>query len=494
MRAYHPTPLAAKQTPEVLPMYLQPARESFGRIVAMVVLAAVAMTVVLTLGMLRSPLIVLGVVGACVMIAVANRYTAAIMVLCCAAIAFPTSLTGEYSKMAFSTTDALSVLLLFPLVSIWVKRGQLNLGPAGWPLAIYFAVCILATLTGTTMTWGGLGQAVSIGRSALATVVAVAIFGNLGRRAGPWTLPHLCFLSYLLAMPVMTIVMLWLFKQEGFESSMYAFGMNKNGLGPALGCGVVICVSYLLGGLPATRNWRVKTALVIFLILSGLGLVLSLSRGAWIATGAACILIVVCTRNFKAFFAVLAVLVPFLAVIWVTLPPKAISYATNIRSDSSTIQERFTAMNVVMAAFRSNPLLGVGEGLRKDYEPHDVVILTLGETGIVGLASFCLMFAAGFYSFLKARRFCQSAADLQLLVTGSAILLLSITHGLMDVYWRRGIGVFGWVSVGFAVGIMNRPRLRIVGQAIDNSQNVPPALAIEPHAVAGGLLASGPQQ
>ena len=424
----------------------------------MFVVAALAVTVPLTAAMLRYPLPVLAAVAACMLVMIAGRFTPALMVVCCAAIAFPISLTGEYSRMAFSVTDALSLLLLFPLLGMWVKRGRLNLGPAGWPIAFYFAVCTLSTLTGTSTTWGGLGQVVSIGRSILATLVAAAVFGNLGRRGGRWVLPHHCFLSYLAGMPVMTGVMLWLFKQEGFQSSMYAFGMNKNGLGPALGCGVVISLSYLLGNLRATRSAAMKASLSGVLIVSGLGLVLSLSRGAWIATAAACLLIVLCTRNFKAFFVSLVVLVPCLAAVWLTLPGQAVNYATNVSADSSSIHERFNAIEVVMNAFRSNPLLGVGEGLRKDHEPHDVIILTLGETGVVGLAAFCLMFAAGFYTFIKARRYCQSAEDRQLLVTGAAILLLSITHGLMDVYWRRGIGVFGWVSVGIAVAVMNRPR------------------------------------
>jgi len=76
-----------------------------------------------------------------------------------------------------------------------------------------------------------------------------------------------------------------------------------------------------------------------------------------------------------------------------------------------------------------------------------------------------MMFGAGFYTFIKARRYCQGPNDRQLLVTGAAILLLSIAHGMMDVYWRRGVGVFGWVGVGIAVAIMNRPRIAAAASA-----------------------------
>ena len=442
-----------------------------GLLLLAVAVIAAAVTAALTTAMLWNTTLALILVAAGVMVTAVSRYTPVLMVLCCAAIAVPLSLTGEYSKMALSTTDALSIVLLIPLVSTWFKRRRLNLGPAGWPLALYFTVCTLATLTGTSITWGGLGQVVSLGRSLLATLVPVAIFGNLGRREGRWALPHLCFLSYLLGMPVMTGVMLWLFKQEGFQSSMYAFGMNKNGLGPALGCGVAISLSYLLGRLPLARTRSGTAMLLAALVLSGLGLVLSLSRGAWIATAAACLLIVLCTRNVKAFLLSFLILVPLLAGIWNMLPEQAVSYATNVSPDSSSIQERFNAMSVVMSAFRSNPLCGVGVGLRKDFEPHDVLILTLGETGIIGLAAFCLMFAGGFYTFIKARRYCQGPGERQLLVVGAALLLLSITHGLMDVYWRRGIGVFGWASVGIAVAIMNRPRTPAQAPVVANEDD-----------------------
>jgi hypothetical protein len=435
---------------------------------------AVAVTGALTAAMIWNTAVVLIVVAGAVMVVAAIRYTQVLMVLCCAAIAFPLSLTGEYSRMALSTTDALSILLLIPLLSAWIQRRRLNLGPAGWPLALYFTVCTLATLTGTSITWGGLGQVVSLGRSLLATLVVVAVFGNLGRRGGRWALPHLCFLGYLLGMPVMTGVMLWLFKSQGIQSSMYAFGMNKNGLGPALGCGVAISLSYLLGRLPLARTRSGTAMLLAALVTSGFGLVLSLSRGAWIATAAACLLIVLCTRNIKAFLLSFLVLIPLLAVIWNVLPEQAVSYATNVSPDSSSIQARFNTISVVMDAFRSNPLCGVGVGLRKDFEPHDVLILTLGETGVVGLAAFCLMFAAGFYTFVKARRYCQGPGDRQLLVTGAALLLLSITHGLMDVYWRRGIGVFGWVSVGIAVAIMNRPRVQMSAPIVAGAEEEDP--------------------
>jgi O-antigen ligase len=454
--ARNPSPIAP--TPASLSSSMLLEAYSPRLVVAAVVLLSVVATVVATMGMIWNSALVLVAVAAGLMIAAVTRFTAVFMIISCAAISFPLSLTGEYSKMALSTTDALSLFLLFPLLSTWMQRRWINLGPAGWPLALYFAVCTLSTLTGTSLTWGGLGQAVSLGRSLLATLVVVAVFGNLERREGRWILPHLCFLIYLLGMPVMTVVMLWLLKEEGFQSSMYAFGMNKNGLGPALGCGVAISLSYLLGNLRFARARSGRLILIAGLILSGLGLVVSLSRGAWIATAAACLFIVLCTRNIKAFVASFLILVPLLAVVWKMLPEQAVSYATNVSASSSSIQERFNAMSVVMNAFRSNPLLGVGVGLRKDYEPHDVLILTLGETGIVGLAAFCLMFVAGFYTFFKARRYCQGPGDRQLLVTGAAILLLSLTHGMMDVYWRRGIGVFGWIGVGFAVAIMNRPR------------------------------------
>ena len=65
------------------------------------------------------------------------------------------------------------------------------------------------------------------------------------------------------------------------------------------------------------------------------------------------------------------------------------------------------------------------------------------------------MFATGFYTFfLAARRVRHGPAAWPLVVAGAAVLLVSLTHGMMDVYWRRGVGFMGWSCVGMAASLL----------------------------------------
>ena len=97
-------------------------------------------------------------------------------------------------------------------------------------------------------------------------------------------------------------------------------------------------------------------------------------------------------------------------------------------------------------------MVGVGIGLRKRVEPHNVLILTLGETGILGLVGFLGMFAGGFYTFYLALKWARgNLPATQIVLIGTSLFLVSLLHGMMDVYWRRGVGLMGWACVGMSI-------------------------------------------
>jgi O-antigen ligase len=79
-----------------------------------------------------------------------------------------------------------------------------------------------------------------------------------------------------------------------------------------------------------------------------------------------------------------------------------------------------------------------------DSDPHNVVVASLSETGVVGFAALCgLLLATG--STLRRSRTPLAMAAL-------AILVARVVHGTFDVYWVASTQTLPWLIVGMAVG------------------------------------------
>jgi O-antigen ligase len=317
------------------------------------------------------------------------------------------------------------------------------------------------------MYGGGNDTIVSLGRMGLQTLVAMLVFANA---EGGLLTARRSLLGFLVGINVLSVSSVACFVLGGFHSSEYTLGINKNGLGAIFGCGVVVALAFLM-----TEFEFGKRRIWLTLTLGGavVGLLLCLSRGAWIATSVALLFILLSTGRTKAFLGSLVLIAALVGVTWSMLPEEATDYATDVSPDTKIISSRFDAMETAMASFRSTPLLGVGVGLRKQVEPHNVIILTLGETGIAGLVTFLFAFGAAFYTLSKALRVARGEKmSYQIVLAGTAVMLVTTIHGQMDVYWRRGVGVLGWASVGMAASI-----LASVNQQISQmSLRLPPPL------------------
>ncbi len=382
---------------------------------------------------------------------VASMFTAPIpffMMAIFAFMPFQQSLVGETAGN-LSLSDGIAGLLCLTLPFTFMRRRRLDIGSVGVPLLLFLLVATVSSIS----YWGGLSTAVSLGRMFMGTLAAVLIFANSDNRL---SLVHRCFTFYLMATNVLSVFAVIAFLQGGTQASMYTLGLNKNFIGPVLGCGIIISLLYLMTD---SRRGLRRSWLMLTLAMAGIGIVLSLSRGAWIATSVGFLFILLTTRNAKALVISTLVLVPALALIWRNLPEEATTYATDISTKSYQIRTRIDSIGVAMEAFESSPVMGVGVGLRKTVEPHNVVLLTLAETGIAGLIGFLGMCAAGFYTFWIAAKWARGEPQaMQIVLIGSTILLVSIVHGMMDVYWRRGIGFMGWACVGMAVNIIRLGR------------------------------------
>ena len=388
------------------------------------------------------PFLLVGV-AAVIGFAVSLRRPDLPLILIFAALPFPLAIGGEAGAGNLSPADVLAMLALALLL---VRRPHLDLGPPIIPLLFFFAVC----LTSTMMAADGTQSWLALIRMFLATGVAALVFGS--SEFGPPTF-HRCMAAYVAACMVLAIISLFTFASGGFQESMYTLGINKNCQGPIFGCGVVVSVAYLLS---ETLSKKRRTQVIVALGTCVIGQMLSLSRGSWVATGVALLMLLLVTRRIKAFAICVTISVPVVAAIWSLLPEEAINYATDVSSDTYVIRSRLDSIDVALDAYRRSPIFGVGVGLRRIVEPHNTIALTLGETGTVGLVGFVGIFVAGLYTFWKvARRAKLSPETLTLVLAGAAVFVLTNVHGLMDVYWRRGVGFMGWACVGMAIYVLN---------------------------------------
>jgi membrane-bound metal-dependent hydrolase YbcI (DUF457 family) len=72
--------------------------------------------------------------------------------------------------------------------------------------------------------------------------------------------------------------------------------------------------------------------------------------------------------------------------------------------------------------------------------------LEAAEGGYVFAASFVLLIAGTAFALWRLRRF-------ELAPVAAAVLLATVAHGLVDVYWVRGTPVLGFLLVGMVCGL-----------------------------------------
>jgi O-antigen ligase len=150
-----------------------------------------------------------------------------------------------------------------------------------------------------------------------------------------------------------------------------------------------------------------------------------------------------------------------IGLVWHSLPAQATDYATDVSLQSYNMQTRLVAMDHILNAYHQDPLFGAGVGLRKWVEPHNMFVLCLGETGLLGTAAFTIAFGAGFYTFFLALRVSKNdPLARRITIAGAAVFLLTTIDGMTDIYWRRGVSILGWVGVGMAVNVLRQVRAR----------------------------------
>jgi len=349
--------------------------------------------------------------------------------------------------------------LLLTLPLFFLRRRPVIFGPLFVPTCLYLGLGVVSSLAHWRPT-----SLVSLIQMGMYLVISVMIFTSFAKSADDFrpALIGLVAVGAVLATAVLV------------TRSGYVLNLHKNGVGGSLATTVIVCAELWFSARTRRERW-------IFGALMGLlvaGLFFSLSRGGWVGALSGVVLLLLLRREFTKLVRLSVFMVPLVAVCWALLPQQSKSYATGFDRENWNIRLRFMSLDYAKAQFESSPVLGVGVGLRKEYDATNLFMLTLAETGVLGLGAFLYLHVAVALMVWKACRFI-ARGDLLFtpLALGGALVLSKFIHGMVDHYWSRGALMIAWASAGMATHAYVIGRRRWLARRRAATAEDPPVLA-----------------
>ena len=330
---------------------------------------------------------------------------------------------------------ALAEIHLLLAFVVYIIKGVLTrsikfLGPLTVPVTIYLAV-----LTWTSLRSGLEQEDIkALVQTFVTCGVTVAVFANMVPDAE-------AMVRSFIWLPIFCVPIAFL---EIATGSFNVFGLHKNAIGGAMATGVVILANLWYSQVDFSGK---RHLIWLLLVLVG-GLLISLSRGAWIGTVIGLTVSGLLWGRITLVIRTLLVTVPVLLVLWLLLPSEKREYATGFQADRWNIKTRIETQENLQEIVTKEPIFGVGIGLRKQVDATNFVLVTLAESGVIGLVAIIGVFGTivrvGF-------RVCRSDAKKNLILCGSlavGLLACKVGHGLVDHFWGRGNGTVVWASIG----------------------------------------------
>jgi O-antigen ligase len=252
---------------------------------------------------------------------------------------------------------------------------------------------------------------------------------------------------------------------------MRAYGTfeQPNPFGGYVGLTVPLAVSLALFGLPAGR-WRRFAAGVA--AVAGAALLITLSRGAWVAQVVALLIVVtVNSARVRRLITVLALSGAVLvAAAWPLLPAEITERASSVvvsavdlgavkdavvTPENWAVLERLSQWYAGWQMFLANPVLGAGIGnynaAYDDYRleqwpvalghAHNHYLTVAAESGLVGALAYIGLWIVIFRSGARAVRLATGRLERATAVGILASLASFATHNLFDVLFVHGMGV-----------------------------------------------------
>ena len=318
---------------------------------------------------------------------------------------------------------------------VYVIKGVLTrsirfVGPLTVPVTIYLAVLAWTSLR------SGLEQEdiKALVQTFVTCGVTVAVFANMVPDAESMVRSFIWLPIFCIPIAVLEIV----------TGNFNVFGLHKNSIGGSLAAGIIILANLWY----SQDNFIGKRYLIGLLLLLGGGLLISLSRGAWIGAIVGLTVSGLLWGRITLVIRTLIVAVPVLLVLWLLLPSEKREYATGFQADRMNIKIRMKTQDNLLELITREPLFGVGIGLRKQVDATNFVLVTLAESGVVGFVAISVVFGTivriGFN--VSRSKTTQSVVLCGALAVG--LLACKVGHGMVDHFWGRGNGTVVWASIG----------------------------------------------
>ncbi len=239
-----------------------------------------------------------------------------------------------------------------------------------------------------------------------------------------------------------------------------SFGQS-NDLGAYLAMFTAFSAALLL----AARGWLARIVLAAAVVSGGVGVVLSVSRGAVVALVAA--LLLVALRSSRALTLVLLVVL-VTSPLWTPDYLKERMMSTQIETDATdeaglevSAQLRVDTWRAILKLVREHPLDGVGFsglgyvlpaageelGVKVKDSSHNTYLRFLGEMGVLGLALLLLLFWRCWALANEGVRLARDRADRQLaLGLAAATLAMAISCAFGDRFFSPLIAGNFWIA------------------------------------------------
>lgn len=322
--------------------------------------------------------------------------------------------------------------LMLTSVLFLIRGRPVRWGPVSIPIGLYLGVCSVSSV----LSWrpSTLTSMIQMGLYLCAAVVVFTSYGRSEEDFRP-ALNGLLIVGLILAIAVIV------------QRTGYVLGLHKNGVGDSLAAAVIVCGELWFG---ATRRKRRMLLTVVMITLTA-GLFFSLSRGAWVGASVGLIVILAMRRQFRLMLRSAVIFIPLIALCWRLLPDQDRSYTTGLSKENWNIRMRYQSLYFAQDRFHESPVIGVGVGLRKEYDATNLFWLTLAETGVLGMAAFLGIHGSFLRMVWKTQKRIPRTETLYSVVAiGGALITSKFVHGMVDHYWSRGAIMIAWTSAGMA--------------------------------------------
>jgi hypothetical protein len=318
---------------------------------------------------------------------------------------------------------------------VYVIKGVLTrslrfLGPLSVPVTVYMAV-----LTWTSLRSGLEQEDIKALLQTFVTCgVTVAVFANMVPDAESMVRSFIWLPIFCLPIAVLEIT----------TGQFNVLGLHKNSIGGSLGAALIIAANLWYSQL----NVIGKRYLVWIIFVLGGGLLISLSRGAWIGTILGLTVSGMLSGRITLVIRTLLASLPVVLILWFLLPSEKREYATGFQAERWNIRARMNTQENLQEIITKEPIFGTGIALRKQVDATNFVLVTLAESGVIGLIAIMFVFGSIIAVGFKVCRSDQKQSQVVCGALAVGLLSCKIGHGMFDHFWGRGNGTVVWASIG----------------------------------------------